>query len=53
MGAAEEEPEIEVVEAQEFNMVREYSTSGKNIRVKVQVKPGCIADLKRGGTLCR
>jgi hypothetical protein len=53
MGAAEREPEIEVVEAQEFNMVREYHTSGKNIRVKVQVKPGCIADLKRGETLCR
>jgi len=53
MGAAEEEPEIEVVEAQEFNMVREFCTTGKNIRVKVQVKPGCIADLKRGETLCR
>jgi N-methylhydantoinase A len=53
MGTAGEEPEIEVVEAQEFNMVLDYHTSGKNIRVKVQVKPGCIADLKRGGTLCR
>lgn len=53
MGAANEDAEIEVVEAQEFNMVREYHTSGKNIRVKVQVKPGCIAELKRGGTLCR
>ncbi|PIV06262.1 MAG: hydantoinase [Syntrophobacterales bacterium CG03_land_8_20_14_0_80_58_14] len=53
MGAVEVEPEIEVVEAQEFNMVRDYHTSGKNIRVKVQVKPGCIADLRRGDALCR
>ena len=52
MGAAEEDLEIEVVEAQEFNMVREYYTTGKNIRVKVQIKPGCIADLKRGDALC-
>jgi hypothetical protein len=42
-GAAESEAEIEVVEAQEFNMVRGFSTSGKNIRVKVQIKPGFIA----------
>jgi N-methylhydantoinase A len=53
MGAAEEDLEIEVVEAQEFNMVREYYTTGKNIRVKVQIKPGCIVDLKRGDALCR
>ena len=53
MGDAEEEPQIEVAEAQEFNMVRDYYTSGKNIRVKLQVKPGCIGDLKRGETLCR
>jgi N-methylhydantoinase A len=53
MGAAEEDLEIELVEAQEFNMIRDYHTSGKNIRVKVQVKPGCIAGLKRGKTLCR
>jgi N-methylhydantoinase A len=53
MGAAEEDLEIEVVEAQEFNMIREYCTTGKNIRVKVQIKPGCIADLKRGNVLCR
>jgi len=53
MGAAEEDLEIEVVEAQEFNMVRECYTTGKNIRVKVQIKPGCITNLKRGGALCR
>ncbi|MBN2438249.1 MAG: hydantoinase/oxoprolinase family protein [Deltaproteobacteria bacterium] len=53
MGAAEEDLEIDVVEAQEFNMVREFYTTGKNIRVKVQIKPGCISDLKKGSTPCR
>ena len=53
MGTAAEDLEIEVVEAQQFNMIREYCTTGKNIRVKLQIKPGCIADLKGGNTLCR
>jgi N-methylhydantoinase A len=52
MGAAEEDIEIEVVEFQEFNMVREYRTAGKNIRVKVQIKPGAIAGFKEGMRLC-
>lgn len=34
--------EMEVVEALQFNMVRGFNTTGKNIRVKVQVKPGLI-----------
>jgi len=46
MGAKERDLEIEVIECQEFNMVREYYTAGKNIRVKVQVKPGLIATLR-------
>jgi hypothetical protein len=33
---------MEVVEALQFNMVRGFKTTGKNIRVKVQVKPGLI-----------
>ncbi|MDA8124807.1 MAG: hydantoinase/oxoprolinase family protein [Deltaproteobacteria bacterium] len=45
MGGGEEALAIEVVEVQEFNMVRECSTAGKNIRVKVQIKPGAIAGL--------
>jgi N-methylhydantoinase A len=53
MGAAEEDLEIEVVEAQEFNMVRGFNTTGKNMRVKVQIKPGCIANLEGGDALCR
>jgi N-methylhydantoinase A len=34
--------EMEMVESQQFNMVRGFTTSGKNIRVRVQVKPGLI-----------
>jgi len=30
------------VETQQFNMVRGFNTSGRNIRVRVQVKPGLI-----------
>lgn len=41
-GAAESELDMEVIEQAEFNMIRGFSTSGKNIRVKVQVKPGLI-----------
>ena len=48
LGAPEEDLEIEVVEDQEFNMVRGFYTTGKNIRVKVQVKPGLIAGFKGG-----
>jgi N-methylhydantoinase A len=34
--------EMEVLEMLAFNMVRGFNTIGKNIRVKVQVKPGLI-----------
>ena len=50
MGAVEQEPAIEVVECQEFPMVREFSPVGKNIRVKLQVKPGLINGAGAGGT---
>lgn len=43
MGAREEDLEIEVVENQEFNMVNQFYTTGKNIRVKLQIKPGLIS----------
>lgn len=42
IGASAEDFEMEVVEHIQFNMVRGFSTTGKNIRVKVQVKPGII-----------
>jgi N-methylhydantoinase A/oxoprolinase/acetone carboxylase beta subunit len=41
-GASADYLEMEVLEALEFNMVRGFNTTGKNIRVKVQVKPGLI-----------
>ena len=34
--------ETEVLESLQFNMVRGFNTTGKNIRVNVQVKPGLI-----------
>ncbi len=43
MGAAEEDIIMEVTECQEFNMIRDFYTTGKNIRVKVQIKPGLLA----------
>jgi len=48
LGAAEEDLEIEVIEEQEFNMVRDFYATGKNIRVKLQVKPGLIAGFNSG-----
>ncbi|MBT8356392.1 MAG: hydantoinase/oxoprolinase family protein [Deltaproteobacteria bacterium] len=41
-GANSNHIEMEVLETMQFNMVRGFSTTGKNIRVKVQVKPGLI-----------
>jgi len=41
-GANANHIETEVIEALQFNMVRGFNTTGKNIRVKVQVKPGLI-----------
>ena len=32
--------ELEVIEAMSFNMVRGFTTTGRNIRVTAQVKPG-------------
>ena len=35
---------VEVADSQVFNVVRGYSTIGKNMRVRLQVKPGLIKD---------
>jgi len=43
MGARAEDLEVEVIESQDFNMVKQFSAVGKNIRVKLQVKPGLIS----------
>ncbi len=42
MGASADELETEVIERMQFNMVKGFSTVGRNIRVRVQVKPGLI-----------
>jgi hypothetical protein len=41
-GANPDYLEMEVVETQQFNMVRGFTTSGRNLRVRVQVRPGLI-----------
>ena len=38
--------ETEITEESSFNMVRGFSTSGKNIRIKAQIKPGHIFKLR-------
>ncbi|MFA4915589.1 MAG: hydantoinase/oxoprolinase family protein [Syntrophales bacterium] len=48
MGARDEDLEMDVTEDQEFNIVRGFSTTGKNIRIKVQIKPGLVASLRNG-----
>lgn len=42
LGADADDLEMEVIENQQFNMVRGFYTKGRNIRIKVQVKPGLI-----------
>lgn len=46
MGADPENLELEIIEENSFNMVDGFSATGKNIRVKAQVKPGLIHSLK-------
>ena len=41
-GANPEHLELEVIEVMVFNMVRGFTTTGKNIRVTAQVRPGLI-----------
>ena len=41
-GASSEDLEMELLEDQLFNMVRGFRTTGRNIRIKAQVKPGLI-----------
>ncbi len=45
-GASESELEMEVLEDVQFNMVRDFYTTGRNIRVKVQVKPGMVSEYR-------
>jgi len=41
-GADSEDLEMELLEDLQFNMVRGFSTTGRYIRIKLQVKPGLI-----------
>lgn len=41
-GATDPDLVMEIVEKQQFNMVRGFYSTGKNIRVKAQIKPGLI-----------
>ncbi len=43
MGTDLNDLEMEVTEMQEFNMIRDFYTTGKNIRTKIQIKPGLIS----------
>ena len=51
IGAHDEDLEMDVLEAQQFNMVRGFSTIGKSIRIKVQIKPGLISGYAPGAAL--
>jgi len=45
-GADLDDLETDVLEELEFNMVRGFRLTGKNIRIKIQVKPGLIHEYK-------
>jgi N-methylhydantoinase A/oxoprolinase/acetone carboxylase beta subunit len=45
-GADPDHLEMEILEELEFNMVRGFSTTGKNMRIRTQIKPGLIAGYK-------
>ncbi|MCU0589635.1 MAG: hydantoinase/oxoprolinase family protein [Syntrophobacteraceae bacterium] len=46
-GGPAEGVEMEVVEESEFSMVRDSYMTGRNIRIKVQVKPGLIPEYRK------
>ncbi len=45
-GATEYELDAEITEESSFNMVRGFYTTGKDIRVKAQIKPGLIHQIR-------
>ncbi|HBZ54061.1 MAG TPA: hydantoinase, partial [Syntrophobacteraceae bacterium] len=46
-GADDRDLEIDLVEDSQFNMVRDFYTTGRNIRITVQIRPGLIHDYRR------
>ena len=45
-GANIDDLDLDILEELEFNMVRGFRLTGKNIRIKMQVKPGLINNYK-------
>lgn len=45
LGAKADELETEIIEESSFNMVDGFSTKGKNIRIRAQIKPGIIHEI--------
>lgn len=46
IGGSSDNIDAEITEESSFNMVRGFHTSGKDIRVKAQIKPGLIQELR-------
>ena len=42
----ENNPQVEIIESNSFNMIDGFRTVGKNIRIKAQIKPGLIYRLE-------
>lgn len=49
LGADPNDLTIEITEDQVFPMVRDFYSTGKNIRIKAQIKPGLLFHLEKGG----
>ncbi|MCK9229539.1 MAG: hydantoinase/oxoprolinase family protein [Syntrophales bacterium] len=47
MGARKEDLVMEITEDQSFNMIRGFVTTGRNIRIRAQIKPGLIASVEQ------
>ena len=45
IGAGKSDDFVEIMEAESFNMVKGFYTTGKNIRVKCQIKPGLVSKI--------
>jgi N-methylhydantoinase A len=52
LGADPDHLEMEVTENIQFNMVRGFYTTGRNIRTKVQIKPGLIRGYELYSGIC-
>lgn len=46
-GAEDADPEVEVIENVQFTMIRGFNSTGRNIRIKIQVKPGLIPEYRK------